>query len=171
MNIASKTVKPALLAGFQDILPSRMIPFQKMLGQIKAVFESFGFVPLETPGMERIEVLTGGSADFNKSIFRTRVVRGAEDLAADLLEEDAAMRFDLTVPLARVIASHPEIQRPFKRYQIGKVWRGEKPQSNRYREFYQFDADIVGSNSILADAEIVHLIHYAQRSWFAGIRH
>ena len=160
MNIAQKIVKPALLAGFQDILPARMIPFQEMIAKIKVVFESFGFVPLETPGMERLEVLTGGSDDFNKSIFRTRVVRGVEDRgAADLLEEDAAMRFDLTVPLARVVASHPEIQRPFKRYQYGKVWRGEKPQKNRYREFFQFDADIVGSSSILADAEIVHLIY------------
>src|ERR1035437_10989412 len=160
MNIAQKVVKPALLAGFQDILPARMIPFQEMIAKIKVVFESFGFVPLETPGMERLEVLTGGSDDFNKSIFRTRVVRGVEDRgAADLLEEDAAMRFDLTVPLARVVASHPEIQRPFKRYQYGKVWRGEKPQKNRYREFFQFDADIVGSSSILADAEIVHLIY------------
>ncbi|MEO8637805.1 MAG: histidine--tRNA ligase [Candidatus Taylorbacteria bacterium] len=159
MKTEQKTVRPSLLSGFQDILPARMIPFQKLIARIKIIFESFGFVPLETPGMERLEVLTGGSEDFNKSIFRTRVVRGAEDRGKDLGDEDSALRFDLTVPLARVVASYQEIPRPFKRYQIGKVWRGEKPQNNRYREFFQFDADIVGSNSILADTEIVQVIY------------
>lgn len=159
------TVKPALLAGFQDVLPSQMIPFQKMVGRIRGVFESFGFVPLETPGMERREVLTGGSDDFNKSIFATRIITGAEDRGTTLEEDDAAMRFDLTVPLARVVASYPDLPRPFKRYQFGKVWRGEKPQKNRYREFFQFDADIIGANSILADTEIIQLMYETLRAF------
>lgn len=154
-----KTVKPALLAGFQDTLPAQMIPFQRVVGNIKTVFESFGFVPLETPGMERFEVLTGGKENFNKSIFVTRIVQGLEDRGTDAGQEESAMRFDLTVPLARVVAAYPELPRPFKRYQIGKVWRGEKPQDNRYREFFQFDADTIGSFSILADTEIVQLMY------------
>jgi histidyl-tRNA synthetase len=151
----TNSVKPALLAGFQDILPAQMIPFQRMIDNVRATYELFGFVPLETPGMERLEVLTGGSTEFNKSIYTTRIINGIEDRGQSLLEEDGALRFDLTVPLARVVAANPELPRPFKRYQLGKVWRGEKPQANRYREFFQFDADIVGANSIYADIEIV----------------
>ncbi len=143
-------IKPTLGSGFRDYLPEDMIPRQRVLDIIRNVFERYGFSPLDTPGIEREEILTGGDKDFKKQIFKVGHQRG---------EEKFALRFDLTVPLARVIASNGGIVMPFKRYQSGKVWRGERPQAGRYREFIQFDADIVGTNSLLADAEIVSLIY------------
>ncbi len=145
-------IQPRVASGFKDYLPEEMIPRQEMLDKIRSVFERFGFVPLETPCVEMEEILTGGDPNFRMQIFRTstRSIRG----------EDLALRFDLTVPLARIIAAYPnEIKKPFKRYQTGKVWRGEKPQAGRYREFTQFDADIVGTKSLMADAEIVSLMY------------
>lgn len=144
------TIKPTLGSGFRDYLPEDMIPRQRMLDTIREVFERYGFAPLDTPGIEREEILTGGDHEFKKQIFKVGHQRG---------DEKFALRFDLTVPLARVIASNGGIVKPFKRYQSGKVWRGERSQAGRYREFMQFDADIVGSNSLLADAEIISLIH------------
>ncbi len=144
-------IKPELAAGIKDYLPKDMIPRQWMLDTIREVFELFGFVPLDTPGLERIEILTGGDPDFDKQIFRVGLKENDEDLA---------LRFDLTVPLARVVAQYAgKITKPFKRYQVGKVWRGEKPQAGRFREFVQFDADIVGSARTAADAEIIALMH------------
>ncbi len=144
-------ISPSLAGGFRDYLPEDMIPRQKILDTVRAVFERFGFVPLETPGLEREEVLTGGDESFSKQIFRARLKEGKEELA---------LRFDLTVPLARVIAAYPQaIEKPVKIYQVGKVWRGERPQAGRFREFVQFDADIVGSARMLADAEIIALIY------------
>ena len=144
-------IKPVLPAGIRDYLPGDMIPRQKMLDTIRKTFESFGFNPLDTPGLEREEVLTGGDPSFKMQIFRARLRDG---------EEDLALRFDLTVPLARVVATYQsDLDRPFKRYQVGKVWRGEKPQAGRFREFVQFDADIVGSARTMADAEIIALMY------------
>lgn len=144
-------VTPRLGAGLKDYLPKEMIARQRMLDTIRKVFEGFGFVPLDTPGLEQEKILTGGDPSFNKQIFRARLRDGDEGLA---------LRFDLTVPLARVIAQYPgKISRPFKRYQCGKVWRGEKPQDGRYREFVQFDVDIVGCADCIADAEIVAVIY------------
>ena len=143
-------IEYGLAAGFRDYLPADMIPRQKMLDTIRSVFERFGFVPLDTPGLEQESVLTGGDPNFKMHIFRAGLKNSNESLA---------LRFDLTVPLARVVATYRnEITRPFKRYQMGKVWRGEKPQAGRFREFTQFDADIVGTKSMQADAEIVALI-------------
>jgi histidyl-tRNA synthetase len=145
-----KAIKPVTLAGFQDYLPERMI--------IRKVYESFGFLPLDTPSMEKMEVLTGGD-QFNKSIFTSRIKTGIEDKGETLEEEDFASRFDLTVSLARVVAAYPEIPKPFKRYQVGKVWRGEKPQKGRFREFLQFDIDTIGSRSVWSDTEIVLVMY------------
>lgn len=142
------STKPA--SGFRDYLPNEMMPRQKMLDTVRTVFERFGFAPIDTPAIEREEVLTGGDPNFKKEIFRTNKEKGDSPLA---------LRFDLTVPLARVMAEHKsDIKKPFKRYHIGKVWRGERPQAGRYREFMQCDADIVGSSSMMADAEIIALI-------------
>ncbi len=142
--------KPQLPSGFKDYLPKEELRRNEMLDIIKKNFELFGFVPLDTPAIEEEKTLTGGDAEFKKQIFRIKKSDESEDLA---------LRFDLTVPLARVISLYPnEVTFPFKRYQMGKVWRGEKPQAGRFREFLQFDADIVGSGSILADAEIVALM-------------
>lgn len=145
------TINPQLSGGFRDYLPEDMIQRQKMFDTIRVVFERFGFLPLDTPGIEREEILTGGDPNFRMQIFKTGLRESDEGLA---------LRFDLTVPLARVIALYSDkIEKPFKRYQSGKVWRGEKPQAGRFREFVQFDADIVGSNKVSADAEIIALMY------------
>jgi len=153
-KMTKDTIKPALASGFKDYLPDEMIPRQKMLDTIRAVFERFGYAPLDTPGLEKEEILTGGDPDFKMNIFKARINESGEDMA---------LRFDLTVPLARVMAGNPELKKPFRRYQIGKVWRGERPQAGRYREFVQCDADIVGAKSMLADAEIIAIIYTAMK--------
>ena len=152
----TKKISPELASGFKDYLPEDMIPRQKMFDTIRNTFERFGFVPLDTPGIEREEILTGGDPNFNKQIFRAGLRVGDEGLA---------LRFDLTVPLARVVSLYGDnISRPFKRYQVGKVWRGEKPQAGRFREFIQFDADIVGSDKMSADSEIIAIMYETMKA-------
>lgn len=154
------TVKPEVLAGFQDYLPARMIVWQSIVEKIRKVYESFGFLPLDTPCMERWDVLTGGGKNFDKSVFSARIVQGMEDRDEKLQDDgNSTLRFDLTVSLARVVAAYSIIPKPFKRYQIGKVWRGEKPQKGRFREFVQFDIDTIGSRSMLADTEIIQVMY------------
>ncbi len=145
-------INAELASGFKDYLPEEMIPKQNMLDKIRAIFERFGFYPLETPIIEKEEVLTGGDVNFNKQIFK---------IAGD---SGLALRFDLTIPLARVFAANSNISRPFKRYQIGKAFRAEHAQLGRFREFTQCDADIVGSDSQMADAEIISLLYEALSS-------
>ena len=148
---------PRLASGMRDYLPEDMIPRQKMLDTIRTVFESFGFVPLDTPGLEVEEILTGGDPNFRMQIFRAGLRGGDED--------KLALRFDLTVPLARVVAQYGDkVERPFKRYQMGKVWRGEKPQAGRFREFIQFDVDTIGSSRMAADAEIISLVYETMKA-------
>lgn len=144
----SERVKPEVLGGFRDYLPADMINRQRFIDKIQGVYERFGFVPLDTPALERSSVLGTDSPDFGMEVYRFN--------AGD---QDVTLRFDLTVPLARVIAAYPELSKPFKRYQVGKVWRREKPQAGRFREFMQFDADIVGSKSMMADTEIIIIIY------------
>ncbi|MDO8557071.1 MAG: histidine--tRNA ligase [Candidatus Jorgensenbacteria bacterium] len=146
-----KKIKPQLAGGFRDYGPEEAAVRGRMFDSIKRIFELFGFIPIETPGVEREEVLTGGDADFSKQIFRI----------AERNENDPlALRYDLTVPLARFVAQNQsKLPWPFKRYQIGGVWRAEQPQAGRYREFIQCDADIVGSSRVSADAEIIALAH------------
>ncbi len=145
-------VNPSLPSGFNEYLPSDQILFNKMLETIKSSYESFGFVPIDTPVIERSDVLLAKSGgDTEKQVYRFQ--KGDSDLA---------MRFDLTVPLARYVSMHyGELTFPFRRYHIGRVYRGERPQKGRYREFYQCDIDIVGNGSlsILNDAEIVGVIY------------
>ncbi len=143
----SKRIKPRLLRGFRDIMSSEMIARQKIIEAIKDVYELYGFVPIDTPSLEPLEVLIGGDYgnEGQKQIYRFK----------DFDDEDVALRFDLTVPLARFSAQYQELQRPFKRYQVGNVWRGDKPGPGRFREFIQFDVDIVGSNMLTADTEII----------------
>lgn len=141
-------IEPKILKGFRDFLPEQQIPRQKMIGTIKASYESFGFEPLETPALEYAEILTGKYGDEgDKLMYRFR----------DNGDRDVALRYDLTIPLARVVAMNGEMKKPWKRYQVAPVWRADNPQKGRYREFYQCDADIVGSNSPLADAEVLAL--------------
>jgi histidyl-tRNA synthetase len=140
--------------GTRDILPEQMAGRRAAVGKIVDVFEAYGYEPLETPAIERLDVLTGKyGEEGDKLIFKLQA-RGDGAKDADL-----ALRYDLTVPLARVIASHPEIRLPFKRYQIQPVWRAEKPQKGRFREFYQCDVDVVGVASVSADAEMVAIVN------------
>jgi len=134
--------------GTTDFLPEEMSMRQYMLDTIRRVFESFGFEPLDTPAFESWELLSkkgGGGEAIKDEIYYFR----------DKSDRELGLRFDLTVPLARVVANNPNLLKPFKRYQAGKVWRYDRPQAGRMREFVQMDADIVGSEKMDADAECI----------------
>ncbi len=148
----SKRIEPRTLPGFMELLPNEQIQFNSMMDKIRKSYERFGFLPLDTPIIEMADVLlakAGGETE--KQIYRFN--KG---------ENDLALRFDLTVPLAKYVCEYQgNITFPFKRYQIGKVYRGEKPQKGRYREFYQCDIDIIGDGelSIINDAEMPSIIY------------
>lgn len=144
-----KEVKPKIVKGFRDILPAEMLAREKLISVIKEVYESYGFAPLSTPALEHKETLLGYGEEAEKQIYLFRENDGNE----------VGLRFDLTVPLARVVAQYREIPRPFKRYQIQPVWRYDKPGPGRFREFLQFDIDIVGTESMMADAEIISAMY------------
>ena len=147
----SQFIKPRVPRGMRDILPEQMIRRQYVIDVIRDVFEESGFEPLQTPAMELSEVLTGKyGPDAEKLIYQAGHTGGKEDIS---------LRYDLSVPLCRVVAMYPQLPKPFKRYQIDPVWRAERPQKGRYRQFFQCDADTVGSDSMLADAENVNLIY------------
>jgi histidyl-tRNA synthetase len=142
-------IEPRLLKGFRDHLPADMAKRQQMLRTIENVLKTFAFQPLETPTLEYADILLGKLGDEGeKLLYRFK----------DHGDRDVAMRYDMTVPLARVVAQYPDLAKPFKRYQVGPVWRADNTQRGRYREFYQFDMDIVGSDSHLADAEVLVLM-------------
>ncbi len=144
-------IKPRVPKGMRDFLPTEMIKREYVFNIVREVFHLYGFEPLQTPVLELHETLMGKyGEDAEKLIFTAQHPGGKEELA---------LRYDLTVPLARVVAQYQnEITLPFKRYQLSPVWRGERPQRGRYREFYQCDADIVGVGSMDADAEIIGLV-------------
>lgn len=144
-----KLVKAELPGGFRDYGPEDAIWKTDAIAKIRMIFERFGFDPIETPAVERTEVLTGGEEDSSKIIFNVKGSREENFESADM-----SLRFDLTVPLARFLAANTDIPKPFKRYQIGEVFRGESPQAGRYREFTQVDADIVGTGAREAEAEL-----------------
>jgi histidyl-tRNA synthetase len=147
--------------GTRDFLPEAMRARHRIISQVQAVFDRFGFEPLETPAIERIETLAGKYGDeTDKLMFRIHK-RGAD---AQPGECDLALRYDLTVPLARVLAMNPDLPLPFKRWQIQPVWRAERPQRGRFREFWQCDVDIAGSRSSAADAECVAVADAALRA-------
>ena len=147
-----KRVEPRTLSGFMELLPQDQIKFNEMLDIIKKTYELYGFLPEETPIIESSEVLlakAGGETE--KQIYSFK--KGDKDLS---------LRFDLTVPLAKYVAQYyNDLTFPYRRYQIGKVYRGEKAQKGRYREFYQCDIDIIGDGklSIINDAEIPSVIY------------
>jgi len=142
----AETVEPRLSRGLRDLLPDQMLARQRMIDTIRGVYENYGFVPLATPAIEFLDVLSGSAGqEAQQSIFR---VSNPE-------KEELGLRFDLTVPLARVIAQYPDLPRPFRRYQVSPVWRADKPDKGRFREFTQFDLDSVGTVSEIADTEII----------------
>lgn len=143
-------IDPQTASGFRDFLPADAAARQRMSESIATTCELFGFAPIDTPVLERLDVLLD-EGNMDKQIYRARLT---ED------DEDMGMRFDLTVPLARYVAAHADkLQMPFRRYHIGKTWRGEHAQAGRYREFVQADADIVGAKDVAADAEIIALMY------------
>lgn len=144
-------IQPRTLAGFRDFLPREMLQRQALMDTARGVYQSFGFSPIDTPTLELLEILTGkGSEETDRQMYRFQDHGG----------RDVGMRFDLTVPLARYVAQHiNELGTPFKRYHIAPVWRGERAQRGRYREFVQCDFDTIGTHSIMADIEMVLVIH------------
>jgi histidyl-tRNA synthetase len=163
--------KPSLPKGTRDFGPVQMQKRSYLLGIIKEVFVKFGFQPLETPAMENLSVLTGKYGDEgDQLLFR---ILNSGDYLSKATPEDAAsgsavllpkitekgLRYDLTVPFARyVVMNRNEVHLPFKRYQVQPVWRADRPQKGRYREFFQCDADVVGTDSLLCEAEIIAMI-------------
>lgn len=146
-------VKPSILPGFMELLPADQIVFNKMKDTIRHNYEKFGFIPLDTPTIEKSEILLAkGGGETEKQIYRFN--KGNTDLS---------LRFDLTVPLARYVSQHfSDLNFPFRRYHISKVFRGERNQKGRFREFYQCDIDIIGNGSlsIINDAEIPSIIYH-----------
>ena len=147
-------VTPRTLSGFMELLPADQIKMERLLSTLRETYELFGFTPLDTPAIESAEVLLAkGGGETEKQIYR--FMKGDSDLA---------LRFDLTVPLAKyVAANYANLAFPFRRYQMGKVWRGERAQRGRFREFYQADIDVIGDGKlgIMNDAEIPSIIYRA----------
>ena len=144
-------IQPRTLKGFRDYLPDAMLMREWLIETARDVYRSFGFSPIDTPALEYAEILTGkGSDESDKQLYRFR----------DHGDRDVALRFDLTVPLARFSAQHiGTLGKPFKRYHIGPVWRGENTQRGRYREFLQCDFDTIGTEDVAADIETALVIH------------
>jgi histidyl-tRNA synthetase len=153
---AKKNLVPAqTLKGYRDILPEEMIFQNALVDRIRTVLEKYGFMPLDTPCVEYLTTLSGtGGEETEKDIVRFKSKEG----------ESVGLRFDLTVPFARLLAQHPEeLRLPFRRYQLAPVFRNDKPGEGRYRQFRQFDFDAAGSHSVAVDAEIVAVMHEIMR--------
>ncbi len=147
--IDKKQIEPRTLPGFRDYLPETLRIRKKVISIFTEIFEKYGFEPLETPTLEYQDILLGKYGEEAEKLMY---------LFKDNGQRDVGMRYDLTVPTARVIAQYQELPKPFKRYQIQPAWRAEKPQKGRYREFTQCDIDTFGTTSPLADAEILAVI-------------
>ena len=162
-------IKPSIPKGTRDFLPSEVSKRQFIFDTLRAVFEEFGYLPIETPAMENLTTLTGKYGEEGDQLL-FKVLNNGDFLARvdeKILQEKASnkavfqlskrgLRYDLTVPLARYVVMHRnEISFPFKRYQIQPVWRADRPQKGRYQEFYQCDVDILGSQSLMYEAELI----------------
>ena len=160
--------KPSIPQGTRDFSPAVMAKRKFILNTIESVYKSFGFMPLETPAMENLQTLTGkygtegdqllfkilNNGDYLKDIQLTEV--DSKSLTPKIA--DRGLRYDLTVPLARfVVMNRHEITLPFKRYQMQPVWRADRPQKGRYREFWQCDADVLGTDSLLCEADFIRI--------------
>ena len=164
--------KPTLPKGTRDFGPAQMLKRNYLLDTLKSVFKKYGFLPLETPALENLSVLTGkygdegdqllfrvlNSGDFLSKTQLSDYEAGAKALCPKITEK--GLKYDLTVPFARyVVMNQHEIAFPCKRYQVQPVWRADRPQKGRYREFYQCDADVIGTHSLLCEAELMVMVH------------
>ena len=158
--------KPSIPKGTRDFSPAEMMRRTYIFESIKSVFRTYGFAPLETPAMENLSTLLGKYGDEgDKLLFK---ILNSGDYGANLNEEqlrqasqicEKGLRYDLTVPFARYVVQHQnEISFPFKRYQVQPVWRADRPQKGRYREFYQCDVDVIGSRSLLNEVELIEIV-------------
>lgn len=169
--------KPSLARGTRDFGPEIMAKRTYILDTIKSVFKKFGFLPLETPAIENLSVLMGkygdegdqllfkilNSGDFLKKVKAQDLDGGTKVVLPKVAEK--GLRYDLTVPFARFVAmNRHDLALPFKRFQVQPVWRADRPQRGRYREFYQCDADVVGTDSLLCEAEIILMLHEVLRN-------
>lgn len=148
------TIKPRVFKGARDFLPEQMLHREHIMNIMRKTFKKYGFAPLETPAIEYLNVLSGKYGDeADRLIYRLNYKPGTKD--------EAALHYDLTVPFSRVVAMNPNLPLPFKRYQMQPVWRADRPQPHqgRFREFYQCDIDVVGSESMLIDAEMVAITY------------
>ena len=167
------TQKPGIPKGTRDFSPDEMIRRNYIFDTIKTIFQKYGYFPIETPAMENLNTLTGKSGEeADKLLFR---ILNSGNYLSGVSEKDISignltgitskisekgLRYDLTVPFARYVVQHRnDITFPFKRYQIQPVWRADKPQRGRYREFYQCDVDVIGSNSLLNEVELIQIIN------------
>ncbi|MCD4657150.1 MAG: histidine--tRNA ligase [Planctomycetes bacterium] len=144
-NKKNNRIKPQILKGFRDILPEEINAREKIIGIIREVFENYGFSPMASPALEYKEVLCGYGDEASKQIYTF----------TDPDDKEVGLRFDLTLPLSRIVSQYRDLPRPFKRYQIQPVWRYDKPDPGRFREFLQFDIDTIGTKSLVADSEIL----------------
>src|ERR1700710_1258046 len=163
------SIKPSTPKGTRDFSPTEMVRRNFIFDTIKSVFRKYGYQQIETPSMENLSTLTGkygdegdklifkilNSGDFLSKADQQKLTTLNSQLITPEISEKA-LRYDLTVPFARYVVMHQnEITMPFKRFQVQPVWRADRPQKGRYREFYQCDADVVGSNSLLNEAEFI----------------
>ncbi|MBT6013732.1 MAG: histidine--tRNA ligase [Flavobacteriales bacterium] len=163
------TTKASTPKGMRDFSPSVMFRRNYIFSVVKSAFEKYGFSPIETPAMENLETLTGKYGDegdrlifkvLNSGDFLSKTNCDANSTSKDLTKQisDKALRYDLTVPFARyVVQNRNDITFPFKRYQMQNVWRADRPQKGRFREFFQCDADIIGTKSLISEIELVQL--------------
>src|SRR5438132_7228308 len=148
--MASAKTQPA--RGMRDFLPEDVRKRQYVIGVINEVYERYGFEPLETPAVENMETLLGKYGEEGNQLIFKILKRGVHESSG---EADLALRYDLTVPLARVVAEYRDkLPKFFKRYQIQPVWRADRPARGRFREFYQCDVDVLGSRSMIVEAEL-----------------
>lgn len=165
--------KPSIPKGTRDFSPSEMVKRHYIFDTIKGVFQQYGYLPIETPAMENLSTLMGKyGEEGDKLLFK---ILNSGDFLADVSEDhllqkntlkitnricEKGLRYDLTVPFARFVVQHQnELVFPFKRYQIQPVWRADRPQKGRYREFFQCDVDVIGSNSLLNEVELIQIVN------------
>ena len=168
--------KPSIPKGTRDFSPAEMMRRQYIFDTVKGVFRTYGFAPLETPSMENLSTLLGKyGEEGDKLLFK---ILNSGDYAAGLSDDEVrqasricekGLRYDLTVPFARYVVQHQgELTFPFKRYQVQPVWRADRPQKGRYREFYQCDVDVIGTRSLLCEVELIEIVERVFRA--LGIR-